>query len=167
MNKETGFTLIELMIVIAVIAIAGGIGAVSLSKYAPDYRLYSAARELQSTLQQARLLAVKRRVPVAVSFDVVTNTFQVFTDDGVTPGVLDVTETVLKRVGSSPGVDLLAPVPGAIQFNPRGFLPLGFPGAGVDECHFKNTLNNFRGVKITMAGNSKIIKSGDGGASYQ
>jgi type IV fimbrial biogenesis protein FimT len=164
MNKETGFTLIELMVVIAVIAIAGGIGAISLSKYAPDYRLYSAVRELESTLQQARLLSVKLRVPVAVSFDIASDTFQVFTDNGPTWGVLEsgAGETILKTVGKYPGVDFYAAAMGPVQFNPRGFVTMG-----VGDCYFKNILNTYRGVRLTLAGNSRIIKSGDAGSHWQ
>ena len=56
----TGFTLVELMVVIAVFAILATIGIPSFNNLVANNRATSAANELLSTLQFARSEAVKR-----------------------------------------------------------------------------------------------------------
>lgn len=161
MKRDYGFTLIEIMVVIGIIAIAGGIGAIGVSKYLPDYKLNSVVREYLSVLQEARLMSVKRHEHIAVSFSVAANSYEVFTDDGPTKGTLDPGEVLLKRGGNHKGVDMYAAAPAWIRFNPRGF-----PTSGVGDCLLKNNINTYRGVRVSMAGDARVIKSGDSGVTW-
>ena len=52
-----GFTLTELMIVVAIMAILGAIATPTLLSQLPDYRLNGTAREISSTLQYAKMSA--------------------------------------------------------------------------------------------------------------
>lgn len=52
-----GFTLTELMIVLAIMAILGAIATPALLSQLPDYRLHGTAREISSTLQYAKMSA--------------------------------------------------------------------------------------------------------------
>jgi len=65
--SEHGFTLVELMVVIAIIAIVAGFTFAELNS--DSYRLKTAARTLKASLQKARLLSVKNSCPVYVDFD--------------------------------------------------------------------------------------------------
>jgi prepilin-type N-terminal cleavage/methylation domain-containing protein len=56
---QMGFTMAELMIGMAVVAIMAGVGAPSLSKWMDNYRIKAAARDLYSEIQLTRLKAVK------------------------------------------------------------------------------------------------------------
>ena len=67
-GAHKGFTLVEMLIVVAVIGILLGVAATTLLRALPDYRLRSAARELLFDLQKARLEAVKRNRTVLVEF---------------------------------------------------------------------------------------------------
>lgn len=60
-----GFTIIELLVAIAIIAILTAIGAVALRP--PTSRL--AAQDYQALLQEARMEAIKRNRPVTISLD--------------------------------------------------------------------------------------------------
>jgi prepilin-type N-terminal cleavage/methylation domain-containing protein len=58
--KQLGFSMAELMIAMAVIAIMAGVGAPSLSKWMDNYRIKAAARELYSDLQLTKMKAIKK-----------------------------------------------------------------------------------------------------------
>lgn len=72
----------ELMVVLAIISILLGIGGVGLLSNLPQYRLKSAARELVSVMQKARLEAVKRNIDCRVVFDVANARYAVSIDNG-------------------------------------------------------------------------------------
>ena len=64
--KQTGFTLIELMFTITVLAVLLGIGVPNFRDFIRNSRMTSAANDLLADLSFARSEAVKRRVPVAL-----------------------------------------------------------------------------------------------------
>jgi len=68
-KKNTGFTLIELMIAIAIISIVSIIAVPNFNDVIPRYRLKAAARDLQANMQKARLQAIKENSPVQIRFD--------------------------------------------------------------------------------------------------
>jgi len=66
---KNGFTLIELMIVLALIGILCIIAVPKINDWLPRYRLKSAASDLQSNMQKARMLAIKENNSVQIRFD--------------------------------------------------------------------------------------------------
>lgn len=67
MNKN-GFTLAEVIVVVAILSILGSVAVPLLLRTAPNLRLREGAREVYLALQQARMEAVKRNTPVTVQF---------------------------------------------------------------------------------------------------
>jgi prepilin-type N-terminal cleavage/methylation domain-containing protein len=61
-----GFSLVELMVVVAILGLVAAAVAPSLIRMARRNRLRSAAAEIQSTLLAARMRAVKRNQPASV-----------------------------------------------------------------------------------------------------
>ena len=66
MNRTRGFTIIELMTVIAVLGVALAIGVPSFSGFLQDNRLVSHLNSLSSTLSLARSEAIKQNARVVV-----------------------------------------------------------------------------------------------------
>jgi type IV fimbrial biogenesis protein FimT len=71
--RERGFTLVELMVVVAIIAVIGAIAMPNLSP--ANARLKQAARELYGNLQRARMEAIKTNQSVGIVFDTVNNQY--------------------------------------------------------------------------------------------
>lgn len=65
-QREAGFTLIELMIVITLLGIFSMIAVPSFTKFIADNRTQSLNNEMLSLLQFARSTAVERRILVRV-----------------------------------------------------------------------------------------------------
>lgn len=63
-RKERGFSLIELMIAIALLVIVMALGMPSYSAWIQNTRIRTAAESIQNGLQKARAEAVKRNTPV-------------------------------------------------------------------------------------------------------
>lgn len=64
----TGFSLIELLIVVGIISVIGAVGTPSLLSQLPDYRLNGAARTVSSTLQFAKMSAASAGKEYRVEF---------------------------------------------------------------------------------------------------
>jgi prepilin-type N-terminal cleavage/methylation domain-containing protein len=68
MRDNTGFTLIELMVVIVLIATLTAISIPNFLAYLPNASLKSAARELYSNLQLAKMGAIKNNTNCTITF---------------------------------------------------------------------------------------------------
>lgn len=154
LRKNSGFSLIELMTVIGIIAIVSAIALPNLLGWMPKHRLGNGARDLLSALEFTRLTAVKQStVPVGITFDYTNDSFSV-TVDG---------QTV--RSGTMPaGVDLQEPESVDERLdNPIAFMNQGLP-VGFDEDGLPNDVPN-GGKLVLSSGNlaPKIIRLGVGG----
>lgn len=70
-GSRGGFTLIELMIVVAVIAIMTGVAIPAIISWLPNYRLKAASRELYSNMHRAKLEAIKQNNTVKMTITIV------------------------------------------------------------------------------------------------
>ncbi|MBW1720254.1 MAG: GspH/FimT family pseudopilin [Deltaproteobacteria bacterium] len=88
-HRQAGFTMVELMIVIAVIAILSAIAVPNIINSLPNYRLKAAARDMYSNMQKARMQAVKENGNIVVIFDASINPgfyyFDTNNDNAYTP----------------------------------------------------------------------------------
>jgi prepilin-type N-terminal cleavage/methylation domain-containing protein len=66
---DAGFSLLEIMVTLAVLAIAAGLAAPSLLRMAPNMALKSATRDLYSRLYEAKMLAIKKNSRISVRFN--------------------------------------------------------------------------------------------------
>ena len=73
LRLNSGFTLIELMITIAIISIIAGIGGVAFNKELPHYKLRGDTRTVASSLLMTRMKATSTGLQYAIEFDLDAN----------------------------------------------------------------------------------------------
>jgi len=76
-NRDSGFTMIELIVVIACIAVLTAVAVPSVSAWLPRYRLQSAANEVLSDMQFARMAAIKNSQDCEMNFTASSNQYTV------------------------------------------------------------------------------------------
>jgi prepilin-type N-terminal cleavage/methylation domain-containing protein len=74
--KKDGFTLMEMMVVVAIIGILAATAIPTFSRWLPAWKLKSAASDLYSDLQLAKMGAIKERTEWAVVFIPGNKTYQ-------------------------------------------------------------------------------------------
>ena len=79
-NKE-GFTMIELVIVVAIIAVMTGFAIPYIIGMQPTLRVNSAARDLTTEMQLAKMRAVSQRNDYVITFDITNNQYSVYDDN--------------------------------------------------------------------------------------
>ena len=126
MNKDSGFSLMELMTIIAIIALLTAIAIPNLIGWRTGAKLRGTVENLRGDLQLAKLTAVRENGSVAVLFS--GNGYQVFIDNGASPGVLDAGERRIRNRQLEAGVSIDL---GSTDFN--GNLYARFNNRGLPE----------------------------------
>jgi type IV fimbrial biogenesis protein FimT len=115
MQRNSGFTIVELATVIAIVAVISAIAVPNLYGWLPDYRLKNAARELFGELQQAKLSAIKDNADFSINFATSPGHRYTIPADGRTV-VLDTYGSEIKFLG--PGGETFSNA--TLTFNARG-----------------------------------------------
>lgn len=166
--KQSGFTLLELMLAIALIALVLGIGVPNFRDFVRNSRMAASANDIVTDFNLARSEAVKRRVAVTLckSQNLAacdaddTDPFDrwiVFVDDADPAviaandgnGTVDAGEVVLRQRTLADSINVLTP---ADQIRAT-FLASGFPRAGAANVN-RFLLCDSRGNATTVDGNS-------------
>lgn len=126
-RQRSGFTLLELMTVIALIAIIASIALPNFLSWLPRRKMTSAARETLSALRLARLTAVRENAIVSVCFNRADSTYTVFvdnSDDGRRNGIQDAGERTILGGKIPSGIRFEHTSVDFFPFNSRGHFDL-------------------------------------------
>jgi type IV fimbrial biogenesis protein FimT len=150
LRSRAGFTLLELMIVVAIIGIASALAAPSYTAWIARYQLREGISEMQHQLVLARMMAVSRNVPVTVTMGLSNGSLQLTTANAATGTVISasqgmsVPQVVMLNVGPSPAWTTVATA--TVSFNSMG-MRIGGPGPALNQ---ELALVNSKGVQYAL-----------------
>lgn len=136
MKNRSGFTLVELMVVIAIFTILMAIALPSISRMKRGHEVSGTLREMLTILRLARIVAIEENEVTAVAVDADADTFEAFVDDGgsdatdsdgdgvpdsLNNGIRDVGERIIGApiIPESLGIDGSGST--VLRFNGKGF----------------------------------------------
>lgn len=168
--KTSGFTLLELMVAIAILAILLGIGIPSFADAMRRNRVANATNSLTGAIALARSEAVKRGVPVTIcgsndqakcaDDDDWSGGMIVFDDDTGTPGKIDGTDQIIQLVTSDSSKVVIEADRAFVTYRANGevILPAGVMAAVVSIVPKGCQGDDARTMSITRAGRSHVEK---------
>ena len=147
-RNKAGFSFVELMVVLGILAIVAAIAVPDFIIWVPSYRLKSSARNLYSDMQKAKISAIKSNTTVSFNFTPCTgNPCQ-----GGSYTFIDGTGVTIASESLTNGIGLSTPT----SF-PAGFTAKGLP-SGATGTIWLNHPDTTRTYVITqsMAGSCKL-----------
>ena len=149
MRRNSGFTLTELMVTIAVISILASLAIPNFVAWLPNYRLQSGAEDVQSTLQLARITAIKENATVKVEFNTANETYQASVQKPLQP------ERIFRTGRMPAGVDIFS-----TDFGGGAFVEFDNQGTTINNTDGNTQLINNSGrtktITVSITGNSRI-----------
>lgn len=158
-KSAAGFSLVELMVVVGVVALMAAIVTPSLISWLPNARFREATRGMLEDVQFAKMTAVNRNVNVAAVFLADGSGYTVFVDDGgggagANNNTLDAGEQTLKTITMPRNVTVSSVPPGPVPA--LAFLPTGIPANGAALLSVSNNQTNHNAtLTVTVAGSIK------------
>jgi len=153
-----GFSLIELLVVVAILLVLATIGIPQLVRISNSYKLDASGHAVASLLQQARLQAVKTNLPAYAQYDLTK-----------TPNLIYINSNPAQAyvAGANPDVEL----GGGVAFQNAGVDHSqidAYLGAGVKVEPAANNILvigfNARGLPCIPTGNASVCSTNDGGS---
>lgn len=172
-ERQLGFSLIELMIIIAILGILSAIAIPNIISYRDNARLKAGANEMLALFRKAQVTAVKSHYNTVIDFNT-AGTATVYLDNGA--GALANNST---QDAGEPTVDQYTVPAGCslpvanITFtgNITGFTSRGLPvGLNIGRVEIHSTsagASTQYGASLSLAGHTKLEVSTDGGTTWQ
>ena len=161
-RNNRGFTLVELVVAIAVLGVVTAVTVPSFNAFLPIYRVKSAGRDLYSNFQKIRMAAVKENQTIVFAFNPrPANNYTIFVDNGDGGGIannftLDGSERLLGNYRMPESIDIVsANFSGAQEagFNGRGESTGGRTGNIVIQNKHSRTVT----LNLSVTGSAKLL----------
>ena len=163
MENQRGFTVIEMMVVVAIVGIVLMIAVPNFQVWLTNQNLREDTVQIEGNLQLARMAAINRSAPVTVRFNApAPNQFTVFVDDGNGGGTArnltrDGAEILILQGALNPDIVFslvdFGGQPGVL-FNGRGFR--GLPNGGNSFVNIQNTQGKTMMIAVTLVGDVNV-----------
>ncbi|MCD5390945.1 GspH/FimT family pseudopilin [candidate division NPL-UPA2 bacterium] len=148
-----GFTLLELLVVLAIMALLAGMSAPAISGYLRGARLRGAAKEIASAMRLARTMAITKRDIYTVDFNTNNRQFWVEWNNTIS-GTVD---TLVGEVRTLPetidydfsGSDPITFTGNVCSFNPRG-------GANAGSIYIADKQGNGKRIVVTSTATGRV-----------
>lgn len=174
-QRDIGFTLVEMMVVVAIVVILSAVSVPSFRGTIQSFRAQSTASTLRGALQFARSEAIKQGIPVTMcvssngSSCTSGNSWQSGWITFADPNADKTVGTLLKLQKALTSTDTLVADQsvGAVTFSRDGFM-IGLPGTGDVTFTIRSTpVNTYatRCVAISKTGRSTTQTAGTGACS--
>ena len=161
--NQRGFTLVELMMVVAIIGSMAAVYAFNALEVLPRYQLHAAARDFSSNLRLARKSAIQSARNVQVVFDQAHNTYSLNGRTVPHSGTLDshygggvrfgfglATRSAAASSSQLPSSPItFQGKPKLVTFNPRGLSNAG-------TAYFSNKLGDCCAVVVSTSGRIRM-----------
>lgn len=158
---DTGFTVLEMVMAMAVLSILTTIAGWGIYLILPDILLRSAVRNLKSDMHLARLTAIRHHMYVVSEFNTANNSYTIYRDGGGEEDAnannysQDAGEPTIKFVRLHSRLNMFraqfGSTVGKFAFNSRGTLD-GLAGG----IYMHNQRDKYRGVTISRIGKITI-----------
>lgn len=147
-RNQSGVTLVELLVVVAILSILGVVTGLFLAKYLPEHHLRSATGSLAQDVRQAQMGALKRLRPWAVDINTGTNVYQIIDSgpDAILDSGDDIVAKTVNLVSYSGNIRFEAGTDARARFNEDGM------GTGTVQI----VMSNIRGTVII----TEILRTG-------
>ena len=147
-QNQRGVTLVELLVVVAILSILGVVTGLFLVKYLPEHHLRSATSSLSQDLRQTQMGALKRLRPWAIDFDTGTNIYRII-DSGPDANLDSGDDIIAKTVN-------LVSYSGTIRFEAGTDARARFNEDGMGTGTVQIVMSNSRGTITT----TEILRTG-------
>jgi type IV fimbrial biogenesis protein FimT len=151
MRTDRGYTLVEIMVAIAIVAILATIAVPNIAGWRTKQRFLAAVSDVHEAIKVARSSAIKDNTTVVIQF-LLPNRFLVFADDDG-DGTQDTGERTIRTGIFQSDISLTTSFSGhRLSFNGRGMTTAS--GAGIT---LSNSAYGSRVIQVTVTGNSRIL----------
>jgi prepilin-type N-terminal cleavage/methylation domain-containing protein len=153
MNNRAGFSLMELMVTIAIIGILAAVVIPSGISWRRNAQFNSAVREVKANMERMRMFAIRSNLPADVVFVDGANTFSTVKRSRA-GGVLVALPAQVFQLG--PGITLASTFTGdVLNFNNRGLaFNAGVPNPGTVTVNGPSGLTN--NIAVSIDGSSQV-----------